>query len=337
MIWATIYELHLTAVARRALRIKHATKDEMATDSSSGIGCTTYDLTGALPNKNGLPIDIVIQRGINNNNSDENLDDSSINVQEIKLSIWSELLLSFSVISNFKAICDSGVGSDTIPSIHGLRAISMAWVILGHTCIIVFKYADNMEVRKDVEREFWFQTVSNATFSVDTFFFIRLVFFGVFVKYAFFYFFVAISFLSLPIIPLLNWLILLFLFIFLIDNSGFLVSFIYFRTNAKGKLEKLSKGLNEFTAGFFHFIGLVGYRFVRLTAPYMFVLLLVEVIMKHFHHHSVFETPTLDHENCPNYWWRNILYINTLFPVEQMVSNFSPSGRGAVQNAVICF
>lgn len=45
----------------------------------------------------------------------------------------------------------------------------------GHTCIIVFKYADNMEVRKEVEREFWFQTVSNATYSVDTFFFIRFV------------------------------------------------------------------------------------------------------------------------------------------------------------------
>lgn len=130
-----------------------------------------------------------------------------------------------------------------------------------------------MELRKVVEKEFWFQTISNGAFSVDTFFFI----------------------------------------------SGFLVSYLYFRTNAKGKLEKLSQGVNEITAGTFHFFGLVGYRFVRLTAPYMVVLGLVEVLMKYFHHHSVFENPTLDHENCPNYWWRNILYINTLFPVEQMV------------------
>lgn len=103
--------------------------------------------------------------------------------------------------------------------------------------------------------------------------------------------------------------------------SGFLVSYLYFRTNAKGKLEKLSKGVSEITAGTFHFFGLIGYRFVRLTAPYMFVLGLVEVVMKYFHHHSVFETPATDHENCPNYWWRNILYINTLFPVEQMVNS----------------
>lgn len=103
-------------------------------------------------------------------------------------------------------------------------------------------------------------------------------------------------------------------------SSGFLVSYLYFRTNAKGKLEKLSQGVSEITAGTFHFFGLIGYRFVRLTAPYMFVLGLVEVVMKYFHHHSVFETPATDHENCPNYWWRNILYINTLFPVEQMVN-----------------
>lgn len=45
--------------------------------------------------------------------------------------VWSELLLSFSIVTNFNAICDRSVGSDTIPSIHGLRAISMAWVILG--------------------------------------------------------------------------------------------------------------------------------------------------------------------------------------------------------------
>lgn len=45
--------------------------------------------------------------------------------------------------------------------------------------------------------------------------------------------------------------------------SGFLVSFIYFRSNTKGKFEKYSKGLNEASAGALHFIGLLAYRFVR--------------------------------------------------------------------------
>ncbi|XP_055326560.1 nose resistant to fluoxetine protein 6 [Sitodiplosis mosellana] len=266
---ATLYELYLKR-AKRALEKRSIRKDDEATDSSSSIE-TTYAFRSSVPNKNDLPIGIVIPHGMNNNNSDENLADVSINIAK-KESVWCRLLLSFSVITNFNVICDRKVGSDTVPCIHGLRAISMAWVILGHTCIIVFKYADNMELRKVVEKEFWFQTISNGTFSVDTFFFI----------------------------------------------SGFLVSYIYFRNDHKGNLDPLSQGVGEVTAGIFHFFGLIGYRFVRLTAPYMFVLGLVEVVMKYFHHNSVFETPTLDHENCPNYWWRNILYINTMFPVEQM-------------------
>ncbi|KAH8362612.1 hypothetical protein KR200_004499 [Drosophila serrata] len=189
-----------------------------------------------------------------------------------KLSIYSELLLSFSAITNFNAICDRNVGADTIPCIHGLRAFSMAWVILGHTCIVVFKYSDNMEMRKEVEQNFFFQAITNGPFSVDTFFFI----------------------------------------------SGFLISYIYFRTNAKGKLNKLSKGANEFTAGTAHFLGLVAYRFMRLTAPYLFVLGVVQVTMKYLATYSIFDPPTMDHITCPDYWWRNILYINTLFPVDEM-------------------
>lgn len=132
----------------------------MVTDSSSGIGCTTYDLTDALPSKKDLPVGIVIPRSMNNNNSDENLTIETLSTDEIKLGnfiqiimidydmenikckyflistgIFSELLLSFSIITNFKAICDRTVGSDTIPTIHGLRAISMAWVILGKVLV----------------------------------------------------------------------------------------------------------------------------------------------------------------------------------------------------------
>lgn len=58
--------------------------------------------------------------------------------------LGAELLLSFSVITNFRAICDRGVGSDTIPSIHGLRAISMAWVILGRKIEYTFFFSNDI-------------------------------------------------------------------------------------------------------------------------------------------------------------------------------------------------
>lgn len=144
------------------------------------------------------------------------------------------MILSFSVRSNLKTICDQTVGSDTIPVLHGLKAISMGWVILGHTCIVAFKYSgktqqfyqskfnfgfnlDNMEYRKVVQKELWFQTIANGAFSVDTFFFV----------------------------------------------SGLLVSFLYFRSSAKGKLDPLSTGKSCFMSGMLHFLGLMFYRFAR--------------------------------------------------------------------------
>jgi hypothetical protein len=53
----------------------------------------------------------------------------------------AEMVLAFSVRRNVLTICDRCVGSDTIPTIHGLRSISMGWVILGHTCLVAFKYS----------------------------------------------------------------------------------------------------------------------------------------------------------------------------------------------------
>ncbi|CRL04481.1 CLUMA_CG017562, isoform A [Clunio marinus] len=271
MICGTAYDSKL----RKEQKIKKAGKkySKDLNSDSSGLNCTTYDLTRALGSDNKTNcVNIGIPSGLNNNNSDENLATETVIVEERKLNLFEEILLSFSVTSNFKAICDQAVGNDTIPCIHGIRALSMAWIILGHTCIISFKYSDNMELRKVVEQQFLFQTITNGAFSVDTFFFI----------------------------------------------SGFLVSFIYFRTNAKGKLATLTNGVNEFTSGFLHFGGLVLYRLVRLSAPYLYVLGIVEITMKYFASNSVFEPPTNDHINCPKYWWRNVFYINTLFPVDQM-------------------
>ncbi|EDW86385.1 uncharacterized protein Dwil_GK17715 [Drosophila willistoni] len=307
----TLYEIYLTRRLQEALRRQD--KEMMNnSETSSGIGCASSDYSDTMmahddplkqsshtqsnslkqldqlvlnlppPLSNGGDNDSGNghhehehdhdhHHGSNNNsNSDEHLE-GHLHEPE-KLSIYSELLLSFSAITNFNAICDRNVGADTIPCIHGLRAFSMAWVILGHTCIVVFKYSDNMEMRKEVEQNFFFQAVTNGPFSVDTFFFI----------------------------------------------SGFLISYLYFRTNAKGKLNKLSKGANEFTAGTAHFLGLVAYRFMRLTAPYIFVLGVVQVTMKYLATYSIFDPPTMDHITCPDYWWRNILYINTLFPVDEM-------------------
>lgn len=62
-------------------------------------------------------------------------------IVNIAAGLVSQIILAFSVRRNVLTICDQSVGSDTIPTIHGLRSISMGWVILGHTCIVIFKYS----------------------------------------------------------------------------------------------------------------------------------------------------------------------------------------------------
>ncbi|XP_026727453.1 uncharacterized protein LOC113493675 [Trichoplusia ni] len=209
---------------------------------------------------------------INSNTSEERLTAETLSTDELKLSIWSELLLSFSMKANVLQILDQSVGADTVPVVHGLRSLSMVWVIFGHTCIVIFKYADNTALRAILEKSFWFQLIISAVYSVDTFFCL----------------------------------------------GGMLVTFLYFRTKTKGKLDLLVKGHRKITSGILQFLGLIGYRFARLTAPYLFILGVVEVTMKWFAYNAVFEPPAMDHDTCPKYWWRNLLYINTLFPVEQM-------------------
>lgn len=262
MIAGTGYDVYLSNRLEKQQRQscdveKHAKHEQLTNGNHKPLNVAETVVNGSSP--------------VNNNNDHEgSLRSSTPDYQQ--LNVCEELLISFSVRANMRTICDPSVGRDTISTVHGLRAISMAWVILGHTCIVVFKYSDNMEYRRVVEKNILFQTVTNGAFSVDTFFFM----------------------------------------------GGLLVSFLYFRTNAEGHLNKLTQGTRGFVAGFLKFIGFLAYRFSRLTAPYMFVLGVVEVTMKWFHYNAIFETPTADHENCPNYWWRNLLYINTLFPVDQM-------------------
>lgn len=41
--------------------------------------------------------------------------------------------------ANVLQIFEQSVGADTVPVVHGLKSLSMVWVIFGHTCIVVFK------------------------------------------------------------------------------------------------------------------------------------------------------------------------------------------------------
>ncbi|XP_033609915.1 nose resistant to fluoxetine protein 6-like [Cryptotermes secundus] len=82
-----------------------------------------------------------------------------------------ELLLAFSVYSNGKKLLSTKSSGDTLQAVHGIRFITICWVILGH------RYKEDSEAPNiSLSKSFDFLTnpgrlyITNSTLSVDTFF-----------------------------------------------------------------------------------------------------------------------------------------------------------------------
>ncbi|XP_030831493.1 nose resistant to fluoxetine protein 6 [Strongylocentrotus purpuratus] len=112
-----------------------------------------------------------------NDDTAETKDDDTplILVQEPpKHAIWEQFLLSFALNRNLAKLLNTNPGADrTIGCLNGLRVISMAWVILGHTFFFPSQMGiiGNLPTAVGWYQTFGFQVVGNAFFSVDSFFF----------------------------------------------------------------------------------------------------------------------------------------------------------------------
>ncbi|KAK2569476.1 Nose resistant to fluoxetine protein 6 [Acropora cervicornis] len=73
-----------------------------------------------------------------------------------------DFFLCFSLIKNTSSIMDTEVRPGSITSIHGMRVLSMWWVVLGH--------CDEVVTVPTFVNRFTAEAVVNATLSVDTFF-----------------------------------------------------------------------------------------------------------------------------------------------------------------------
>lgn len=81
------------------------------------------------------------------------------------------LLIAFSVYTNGAKLLSVEQSAGTLGCVHGIRFLSMTWVILGHTYLNTIGVSANMLVFfKDAVNQWTFQAIANATVSVDTFF-----------------------------------------------------------------------------------------------------------------------------------------------------------------------
>ncbi|XP_077994519.1 nose resistant to fluoxetine protein 6-like [Glandiceps talaboti] len=135
------------------------------------VAGTTYDV---IINYIYRKPDDYLPHNIQNDETSPLLKDSSKSKQvSYQPGTLGECLLAFSVLINGGKILDATHSSGTLAAIHGIRVLSMWWVILGHSFITAFTLSDNSLVYiQDILPRFSFQAISNATFSVDTFFFL---------------------------------------------------------------------------------------------------------------------------------------------------------------------
>ncbi|XP_066275162.1 nose resistant to fluoxetine protein 6-like [Branchiostoma lanceolatum] len=86
--------------------------------------------------------------------------------------IIGRVLRCFSVYTNVRKLLNTKQAPGSIKCLHGIRFISMTWVILGHTYLVHREGLDNRNRLGDEYPRFTFQAVNNATISVDSFFFL---------------------------------------------------------------------------------------------------------------------------------------------------------------------
>ncbi|GFS85591.1 nose resistant to fluoxetine protein 6, partial [Nephila pilipes] len=53
----------------------------------------------------------------------------------LPLNTLQQILLAFSMLNNTQKLCSYVSKTNEMKSLHGIRALSMTWVILGHTYI----------------------------------------------------------------------------------------------------------------------------------------------------------------------------------------------------------
>lgn len=80
-----------------------------------------------------------------------------------------KLLMCFSAYSNAKQIFNFETGADSVPALHGIKVLSMMWIIFVHTAYFSNNVMANPPLGLMYTDELLLQIISNATYSVDTF------------------------------------------------------------------------------------------------------------------------------------------------------------------------
>ena len=104
----------------------------------------------------------------------ENVIEENLKIKSAKKEIsLVTVIRAFSIIRNLKKIFCVADSSEELSCLHGIRFLSMTWIILGHTFYFAIPFLDNPLWALDkVENSWSMEAVEQGTFAVDSFFFL---------------------------------------------------------------------------------------------------------------------------------------------------------------------
>ncbi|CAH1956134.1 unnamed protein product [Acanthoscelides obtectus] len=102
--------------------------------------------------------------------------------------------------------------------------------------------------------------------------------------------------------------------------SGFLVGYLYYK--AKNPHEEMKKKIN-YMGKINEFFQMYINRYLRLTPPYIILIIFAEYIYTYYKYSSSLTSFEKQDQLCEKYWWRNLLYINNLYPRSEMCLSWS--------------
>ncbi|KAK0053757.1 nose resistant to fluoxetine protein 6 [Biomphalaria pfeifferi] len=176
------------------------------------------------------------------------------------LGLLGKIFVSFSVYTNASKVLNTSQPPGSLGTVHGIRFLSMSWVMLCHTFAFGAFFFRNLEMFETLLNRWTFTVIANGFASVDTFF----------------------------------------------TLSGLLTAYLTYQMT-----QKYGWRINWFLF-YFH-------RIWRLTPPYMLILLMVLGFQQYFGSGALWdEIQPADRDNCNEYWWSNLLYVNNLISASKM-------------------
>ncbi|XP_059620324.1 nose resistant to fluoxetine protein 6-like [Phlebotomus argentipes] len=98
-------------------------------------------------------------------------DDCQINKEDSRsLNIFEKFITCFSIHHNAVIVFNHELGKSSVPVIHGLRALTMFWIITGHIFFYALASTKNFQRVLTYTKEWFMQPFNAAATGVDTFF-----------------------------------------------------------------------------------------------------------------------------------------------------------------------